>query len=60
MKLRPNTLTTFFNNLRSLSKHLDVISSDDRIINNDIIGFTEKQINSSDSTRKIAATTINF
>ena len=60
MKLRPNTLTIFFYNVRWLSKHLDVIASDDRIINNDIIEFTETKINSSDSTRKIAATTINF
>ena len=39
--------------MRSLSKHVDDIVSDDTIINNDIIGFTETQINLSDSTCKI-------
>ena len=42
-----------FCNIRSLSKHVDVIASDYRIINNDIIGLTETQINPSDSTSKI-------
>ena len=39
--------------MRSFSKHIDDIVSDDRIINNDIIGFAETQINISDSTCKI-------
>ena len=34
------TITVFVRNVRSLLKHLEDIVSDDRIINNDIIGFT--------------------
>ena len=49
----------FFHNVRSLSKHVDDIVSDDRIINNDIIGFAETQINLSDSSCKITET-LNF
>ena len=45
--------------MRSLSKHVDDILSEDRIINNDTIGFTETQINLSDSTCKIIET-LNF
>ena len=44
--------------MRSLSKHDDIVS-DDRIINNNIIGFAETQINLSDSTCKIIET-LNF
>ena len=51
-----NTITAFVHNVRSLSKHINDIVSDNRIINNDIIGFTETQINSSDSTFKIMET----
>ena len=47
-----NTITVFIHNVRSISKHVDDIVSDGRIINNDIIGFTETQINLSDSTYK--------
>ena len=36
-----NTITVFVHNLRSLSKHINDIACDDRIINNDIIGFTD-------------------
>ena len=46
-------------NVRSLSKHGDDIVSDRRIINNDIIGFTETHISLSDSTCKIVET-FNF
>ena len=42
--------------MRSLSKHLDDTVSDDRIINNNIKGFTETQINLSDSTCKTTET----
>ena len=41
-------------NVKSLSKHLD-----DRITNNDIIGFTETQVIPSNSTCKITGT-LNF
>ena len=40
----------FVHNVRSLSKHIDNIVSDDRIVNNDIKDFTETQIKPSDST----------
>ena len=39
--------------MRSLSKHVDDTVNDDRIINNDIIGFAEAQTNLLDSTCKI-------
>ena len=45
--------------MRSLSKYIDDIVSDDRIINNDIIEFTEKQTNLSYSTCKTMET-LNF
>ena len=55
-----NAITVFCHNTRSLSKHIDDIVSDDRVlINNDIIGFTETQLKSSDSTCKIMET-LNF
>ena len=54
-----NTITVFVYNVWSFSKHADDIVSDDRIANNDNIGFTETQINSSDSTCKIMET-LNF
>ena len=44
--------------MRSLSKHVDDIVSNKRLIN-DIIGFTETQINPSNSTSKIIKT-LNF
>ena len=40
-----NTITVFVHDARSLSKHINDIVCDDRIINNDIIVFTETQIN---------------
>ena len=45
--------------MRSLSKHNDDIVIDRRIINNDIIGFTETQIGLSGSTCRIVET-FNF
>ena len=54
-----NSITVFVHNVRSLSKHINDIVCDDRIINNDIIGFTETQINPSGSTCKIMET-LNF
>ena len=54
-----DTITVFLHNMRSLSKHIDDIVSGDKIMNNDIIGFTETQISSSDSTFKIIET-LNF
>ena len=41
------TITVFVHNVQSLSKHINDIVSDDRIINNGILGFTETQIDSS-------------
>ena len=32
-----NTIAVFLHNVRSLSKHIDDVVSDDRIINNDIV-----------------------
>ena len=41
-----DTLTILFHNVRSRSKHVDgIVGDDSRIINNDIIGFAETQIN---------------
>ena len=51
-----NTITVFVHNARSLSKHRDDTVSDDRVINNKVIGFTETQINPSDSTSEIMET----
>ena len=48
-----NTITMFADNLQSLSKHIDDVACDDRIINNNITRFTETQIQPSDSTCKI-------
>ena len=54
-----DTITVFVHNVRSLSKHTDDVVSDDRIKNNDIIGFRDTQINPSDSTCKMMET-LNF
>ena len=53
-------VTVFVHNVRSFSKHVDKIVSDDRIIDNDVIGFTVSQINSSDSTCKIIGTVFEY
>ena len=54
-----DTLTGLVPNVASLSKHVSDIVRDDRIINNDIIGLIETQINLSDSTSKLIGT-LNF
>ena len=51
--LSDDTITVFVQNTRSFSKHVDDIVSDDRIINNEIIGFVETQWNPSDSAGKL-------
>ena len=49
-----NAITAFVQNERTLSKHIDDIVSDNRLINNGIIRFTKnKLIRPSDSTCKI-------
>ena len=53
-----DTLIVLVRNVRSLSKHVSGIVSDDRIMD-DIIGPTETQINRSNSTSKIIET-LNF
>ena len=59
-----DTVTVLVHNVRSLPRHVYDILSDNRIINNDIIGFTETQIKPSDSTSKVIQTlnvfNINF
>ena len=59
-----DTVTVLVHNVRSLPKHVDNIVIYNRIINNDIIGFTKTQIQPSDSTCKIIETSnlfnINF
>ena len=45
-----NIITVFLYDAQSLSKHRGDTVSDDRILINDIIGFTETQIKPSDST----------
>ena len=53
-----DTVTVLVHHVRSLSRHVDHTVSDNRIINNDIIVFTETQSNPSDSTCKIIKTLI--
>ena len=48
-----DTITVFVLNVRSLWKHTDDIVNDDKLMNNDIIWFTETQIALPDSTCKI-------
>ena len=59
-----NTVTVLVHNVRSLLGHVDDIVSDNRIINNNNIGFMETQIKPSDSACKIIETlslfNINF
>ena len=54
-----DAITVFVHKVRSLSKHTDDIVSDDRIINNDIIGIPEIQIRPWYSVYKIMET-LNF
>ena len=51
-----DTITILFHNMRSLSKHVNDIVSDSRIMSNDIIGITETQITLSDSACRIVST----
>ena len=51
-----NSVTVIVCNMKSLSRHVDNIVSDNRIINNEIERSTEAQINPSVSTYKIART----
>ena len=51
-----DTVTVLLHNVRSLPMHVDDILSDNRIINNDIVGFKETQIKPSDSTYKMKKT----
>ena len=53
-------MTVFAHNVRTLSKYIDDVVSDVRIINNDIIGFTEAQINPSDLILTLIITKIKF
>ena len=55
---RDDTLKVLAPNVRSISKHVDEIVSDERRMNNGIIGFTETKINLSDSTCKTIETLI--
>ena len=59
-----DTVKILFHNVRSLPRHLSDIVGDNRIINSDIIRFTETQINPSNSVSKIIETlslfNINF
>ena len=47
------TVTVIAIDMRLLPRHLDDAIIDERIINNNIIGFTETKIKPSDSTCKI-------
>ena len=51
-----DAITIFAHNVRSLSKRIDDIVNDDRIMNNGIIVLTKAQINLSGSTWKIDET----
>ena len=54
-----DTITILVHNVRPLSKHVNDIVSDSKIINNGIIGPPETQISLLDSTCSIAKT-LNF
>ena len=47
-----DTITGFVHNIRQLPRHVDYLVSENRVIINDIIGFTKTQIKPSDSTCK--------
>ena len=47
-----DSITVFACKVTSLSKHINDIVKDDRMINNGITGFTKLQINPSGSTAK--------
>ena len=48
-----DTVAVLVHNVKSLQRHANDIASDNRIINNDIIGFVETQIKPSDSISEI-------
>ena len=48
-----DAVAVLVHNVISLPRLVDDILSDNRVINNDMIGFTETQIKKSDSTSKI-------
>ena len=54
-----DTVTVLVHNVKSVPRHVDILS-DNRIINNDIIGFMETQIKPSHSTCKIIETLTLF
>ena len=54
-----DTVTVLVRDVRLLPRHVDDIVSDNRIISNDITGFTETHIKPSDSTWK-PIETFNF
>ena len=54
-----STVVVLVHNMGSLPRHVDDILSDNRVMNNDIVGFIETQIKSSDFTYKIIQT-LNF
>ena len=54
-----DTVAVVVHNVRSLPRQVNDVISDNRIINNDITGFTETQIKPADSTCKIIET-LNF
>ena len=54
-----DTVTVLVHNMRSIPRHVGDITSGNRNMNNNIIGFTETQIKPSDSTCKIKVT-LNF
>ena len=54
------TLTLLILNVRSLKKHVNDLVNDYRIIKNDIVGFTETQVNPSDSMELVNEKFHNF
>ena len=48
-----DTLTLLILNVRSLTKHVSDLANDYRILNNDIVGFTETQVKAVDSTESV-------
>ena len=57
--IQGDTVTALVHTVRSLLRHVDDLISDNRIINNVFMGFTELKIKLSDSTSKIVET-LNF
>ena len=57
--IQGDTVKVLVHTVRSLLRHVDDLISDNRIINNVIMGFTELKIKLSDSTSKVVET-LNF